>query len=126
MVMVMVNDVGREPYAHTSMPVRRSSRRRSDGRTDGRPIEVSRGSSDRALLSVTDHGPSIEGRARESEVGSRARDLTRITALARWVTGCAKSGSSSPGAPVHGDEWVWSFREPRPAMSRDTKQITKK
>lgn len=104
MVMVMVNDVGREPYAH--MPVR-SAGHPAVGRSVGRPIEVSRGS-DRALLSVTDHGPSIEGRARESGVAPRTSSLDSDNRIGA-VGGCAKSGSSSPGAPVPrctGIEWV--------------------
>lgn len=69
--MPVVDDVGREPYAH--MPMRRSSRRRTDGRTDGRTDDPSRSHEAAPLLSVTDHGPSIEGRARESSLDSDNR-----------------------------------------------------
>lgn len=68
MVMVMVNDVGREPYAR--MPVRCAGQP-PVGRTDD-PLRSHEAA---PLLSVTDHGPSIEGRARESGVGSRASSL---------------------------------------------------
>lgn len=129
MVMVMGNDVGREPYAR--MPVRCAGHpaRRTVGRTVGRPTEVSRGS-DSALLSVTDHGPSIEGRARESRLEPRASSLDSDNRIGA-VGGCAKSGSSSPGPPdprctgmsececvsVSGQ----SFREPRAAARNESR-----
>lgn len=130
MVMVMVNDVGREPYAHMPIcPCAAQVIPPSDGRSDGRSDDPSRSHEAAPLLSVTDHGPSLEGRARESSLDSD----NRVGA----VGGCAESGSSSPGAPDPRStgiecececEWTVLSRAASrgPAMSRDTKQITKK